>query len=80
MWELMPLVAGAALGLLAGAPGRASAVRLGCGALVIGFMVALASGELAESWAFVLIDAGIALLGAFAARAMVLTARRRSSA
>jgi hypothetical protein len=80
MWEVIPVVLGGALGLAAGSSGRTAVVRLVCGALAIGIVVALASGELAESAAFVVVDAALALLAAVLARSLaVFAARRRSS-
>jgi hypothetical protein len=80
MWEAVPVVLGAALGLIAGPHGRTAVTRLVGGALAIGIIVALASGELAESWAFVLVDSGVALLSACVVRALALAASRwRSS-
>jgi hypothetical protein len=79
MWEVVPVVLGAGLGVVAGAARRTHVVWLVCGAVAIGIGVGLASGELAHSWAFVLVDSGVALLAAGVARALPLALARRSS-
>ncbi len=79
MWEVIPVVLGALLGLVAGGPGPTQVVRLVSGALAIGTLVALLSGELRESWAFALLDSGVALLAAVVARAAAAVAVGRRS-
>jgi hypothetical protein len=79
MWEAIPVILGAALGLVAVRWERWLLVRLGCGALAIGIVVSLAAGELAENPAFALVDGGVALLAAVVARALVLAVARRQS-
>ena len=66
MWELLPVVGGMVLGVVvftARPRGGRGAWVLG-GALVIGALASWASGELAESPAFLLVDIPLVCVGA----------------
>ncbi len=80
MLELAPILAGIFLGLAA--PPRLTAARravLVLAALAAGGLVALLSSELAEAWWYLLIDAGLALVGVAAGRRLKSLARTVSS-
>ncbi len=67
MHEIGPVLAGVVLAGLAWrfvADTRARVGVLALGALLIGLVASLASGEFAESWLFVLVDAGLVALSA----------------
>ncbi len=86
MYELLPLMAGGALALLAYSF-SAQLTRytiIGAGSAVIGASVSALGGELAESITFLFIDTTLALVGSFAVLAAVryagqLRARGRPS-
>ena len=83
MWELLPVVGGIVLGVVVFAA-RARGGRWGwvlAGAIVVGWLAAWASGELAKSPAFLLVDIPAACLGAvlagYARDVLVETTDRR---
>lgn len=72
MYEAAVVLAGAVLGLSAyGLHVKAGEAVVAAGAVTMGVVASAASGELAVSWVFVLVDvaqvAGGAVVGAFAA-------------
>jgi hypothetical protein len=64
MEEIFPVGAGVLLGLVIGwlVPGRLRGWVLAVGSLVIGAAASWASGELAVSWLYLLVDIGQVLL------------------
>ena len=83
MEELVPILLGAVLGAFAlrWRPGILRGVLLAA-AVALGALVAtVLSGEAAVSWVYVLLDAGLAMLGVVGAAIMgrVLAARRQAT-
>jgi hypothetical protein len=66
MYEVLPIVAGIVFagGLLLWGPAdqRARWIASAVFAVVVGFIAASVSGEISESWAFVLLDAAFCLV------------------
>jgi len=73
MWEFVALFAGIGLGALFALLDRSRASVV-APAAVVGVLVAWMSGELGESWAFALFDAGQAIVAALLAHVLVLRA------
>lgn len=80
MYELIPICAGAVAGLVASrlAGGRARAIAIGAVVLLAALVAGLASGELAESPAFLLWDTAQAV-GAAALVLLLVRARSRAA-
>ena len=78
MYEIIPLFAGILIGLgfirLGPFDTRTRAIILVPTALIIGWIAATVSGEIAESWAFVLFDAAQVVVAAFLAGWLLMRA------
>jgi hypothetical protein len=81
MHEVFPVTMGALIGVgaLRMPAGRWRWLTLAVISLVVGLVAALISGELAESWAFVLVDTAQVLVVALLAGAAVTVWHRRTT-
>jgi hypothetical protein len=81
MFELIPVGAGAVLGVLASSwPSRLPRVAFALAIVLVGAVASAASGELAESPVFLLFDTALTLGCALAARRLVSVTGRRQVA
>jgi high-affinity Fe2+/Pb2+ permease len=83
MQEIVPLAAGVVITLLVqrfGTSPRSNIIALLVASVVIGAIVSFVSGELFESWVFLVIDTGLVLLSAGLTLAGVALWQRRSEA
>jgi peptidoglycan/LPS O-acetylase OafA/YrhL len=79
MQELVPLLAGVAIALLAhrfGAGRRSRAIALLVCSVAIGAVTSFVSGELFVSWTFLAIDTALTLLAAGVTMALVASRQR----
>jgi len=83
MQEIVPLAAGVVIALLVqrfGTSPRSNIIALLVASVVIGAIASFVSGELFESWVFLVIDTGLVLLSASLTLAGVALWQRRSEA
>jgi hypothetical protein len=83
MQEIVPLAAGVVITLLVqrfGTSPRSNIIALLVASVVIGAIASFVSGELFESWVFLVIDTGLVLLSAGLTLAGVALWQRRSEA
>jgi hypothetical protein len=80
MNEIFPVLAGAAIGAVVPRflSGRLLAVALVALSVIFGVLAALISGELAESWAFVLFDTAQVLIVAVLVAVLIAAWQRRA--
>jgi hypothetical protein len=75
--EIVPLLSGAVLGYMVGAPGRSKRyAAISLFAVPLGALASAVTGELSSSWEFVLIDIPLVALSATVAFAARLEATR----
>lgn len=81
MNEIFPIAAGVVTALIVHrvASSRLRVVLLAALSLTFGLIAALISGELAESWAFLLVDTGLVLIVAVIALGALALWRRRTA-
>jgi membrane protein implicated in regulation of membrane protease activity len=79
MYEIIPIAAGALLGLLAGSTrrNRATTLLVAAVAVIVGLFAATISGEIETSWGFVVFDVGQVLAAYFLASWLARTAQRK---
>jgi hypothetical protein len=79
VFEWIPLSLGVAAGIAAARfeSARTRAVFVATSTLLTAFVASILSGELQESWGFLLFDGGQALCAAAATLGVILRARRR---
>lgn len=80
MYEIIAIAGGVLIGLLVqnAASTRAKIAMLALGSVIIGMVVSFISGELLESWAYLVFDAAQVLIAAVLTAVCVAVWRQRS--